>query len=147
MISVKNVKTKRLGQLVQFKRCYAQTQFIPGTAERCHPIRVFPVLPDPGAVEAVEAVRSSKYAACPAVPSAHCALTIDDCAFAKVGEKVLAMRSAIGKTRERTNVQTYGASSFNALHVHACMRTCVRTRVCVLCACVFTLCITVGNGM
>lgn len=130
MISVKNVKTKRLGQLVQFKRCYAQTQFIPGTAERCHPIRVFPVLPDPGAVEAVVAVRSSKYAACPAVPSAHCALTIDDCAFAKVGEKVLAMRSAIGKTRERTNVRSKQLQRVAC--ACACMRTCVRTRVCVM---------------
>ena len=51
--------------------------------------------------------------------------------FAKVGEKVLAMRSAIGKTRERTNGQTYGASSFNALHVHACMRACVSAYACV----------------
>jgi hypothetical protein len=48
---------------------YAQTQFIPGAAERCNPIRVFPVLPDAGAVEAVNVHSSSMpRAQCPAVP-------------------------------------------------------------------------------
>ena len=133
MISVKNVKTKRLGQLVQFKRCYAQTQFIPGTAERCHPIRVFPVLPDPGAVEAVEAVRSSEYAACPAVPSAHCALTIDDCAFCQSwgkGSRDAQCHWQNSRTYKRTNVRSKQLQRVAC--ACACVRACVRTRVCAM---------------